>query len=63
MMALPLQSAAAVPAPFSRGVNLTGWLQVDGPQQIPFSRFGRQDLANIKSLGCDVNRLPSICTP
>lgn len=58
MIALPLQTAAAAPAPFSRGVNLTGWLQVDGPRQIPFSRFGRQDLVNIKSLGCDVIRLP-----
>lgn len=58
MLVLPAHAAQAAPAPFSRGVNLTGWLQVDGPQQIHFSRFGWQDLVNIKSLGCDVIRLP-----
>ena len=45
-------------APFSRGVNLTGWFQVDSPQQIQFTRFTKQDIINIKSLGCDVIRLP-----
>ncbi|MBN1362573.1 MAG: glycoside hydrolase family 5 protein [Sedimentisphaerales bacterium] len=45
-------------APFHRGVNLTGWLQAAGPRQIQFTRFTRQDFANIKSLGCDVIRLP-----
>jgi endoglucanase len=45
-------------APFSRGVNLTGWFQVDSPGQIQFTRFTKQDIINIKSLGCDVIRLP-----
>lgn len=45
-------------APFSRGVNLTGWFQVDSPGQIQFTRFTKQDLIDIKSLGCDVIRLP-----
>ena len=45
-------------APFSRGVNLTGWLQQPGPRQIQFNQFTQQDLINIKSLGCDVIRLP-----
>jgi endoglucanase len=44
--------------PFKRGVNLTGWLQASGPRQIQFTRFTRQDIVNIKSLGCDVIRLP-----
>jgi endoglucanase len=44
--------------PFNRGVNLTGWFQADSPGQIQFSRFTRQDIINIKSLGCDVIRLP-----
>ncbi len=44
--------------PFSRGVNLTQWFQVSGPKQIQFTRFTRQDFINIKSLGCDVIRLP-----
>jgi len=39
-------------------VNLTGWFQVDGPGQIQFTKYNKQDLVNIKSLGCDVIRLP-----
>jgi len=45
-------------APFSRGVNLTGWFQTDSPQQIQFTKFTKQDIIDIKSLGCDVIRLP-----
>jgi endoglucanase len=46
-------------APFKRGVNLTGWLQyVSNARQIQFTKFTKQDLINIKSLGCDVIRLP-----
>ena len=45
-------------APFSRGVNLTGWFQVNSPGQIQFTKFTKQDIINIKSLGCDVIRLP-----
>src|SRR3990172_3055362 len=48
----------AAEIPFTRGVNLTGWLQTSSPQQIQFTRFTRQDLVNIKTLGCDVIRLP-----
>ncbi len=44
--------------PFSRGVNLTSWFQVPGAHQIQFTKFTRQDLVNIRSLGCDVIRLP-----
>jgi endoglucanase len=45
-------------APFSRGINLTGWFQVDYPGEIQFKMFTKQDVINIKSLGCDVIRLP-----
>jgi len=45
-------------APFSKGVNLTGWFQVGSPGQIQFTKYTKQDLVNIKSLGCDVIRLP-----
>ncbi|TSA35105.1 MAG: T9SS C-terminal target domain-containing protein [Porphyromonadaceae bacterium] len=45
-------------APFNRGVNLTGWFQTDGVRQIQFNRYSRKDFENIKSLGCDVIRLP-----
>lgn len=44
---------------FKRGVNLTGWFQyVSNARQIQFTKFTKQDLINIKSLGCDVIRLP-----
>ena len=45
-------------APFSRGINLTGWFQTSGPRAIQFTKFTKKDIANIKSLGCDVIRLP-----
>ena len=37
---------------------MTGWFQVESPGQIQFKKYGQQDLINIKSLGCDVIRLP-----
>ncbi|MDH5398774.1 MAG: glycoside hydrolase family 5 protein, partial [Cyclobacteriaceae bacterium] len=44
--------------PFTRGINLTGWFQKSGVQQIQISRYTKQDFEQIKSLGCDVIRLP-----
>lgn len=44
--------------PFHRGVNLTGWFQAGSPREIQFTKFTRKDLVDIKSLGCDVIRLP-----
>ena len=45
--------------PFKRGVNLTGWFQyISSVRQIQVTKFTKQDLINIKSLGCDVIRLP-----
>jgi endoglucanase len=55
---LLLAGNAFTQAPFSRGVNLSGWFQVDDPGKIQFTKFTRKDIANIKSLGCDVIRLP-----
>jgi endoglucanase len=43
---------------FSKGVNITGWFQTTGTKQIQFSRYSKKDFENIKSLGCDVIRLP-----
>lgn len=43
---------------FNRGVNLTGWFQTSSTQQIQFSKYTKKDFQNIKSLGCDVIRLP-----
>jgi endoglucanase len=44
--------------PFNQGVNLTSWFQAGAPNQIQFTKFTRKDFENIKSLGCDVIRLP-----
>ncbi len=43
---------------FQRGVNITEWFQSSGAHQIQFSKYTRQDLEDISSLGCDVIRLP-----
>ncbi|MCB9014028.1 MAG: cellulase family glycosylhydrolase [Bacteroidales bacterium] len=55
-----LSMSAPLPAqtPFSKGVNLTGWLQTSGIKQVQFTKYTRQDFVNISSLGCDVVRLP-----
>lgn len=45
-------------APFSRGVNLSGWFQEGSAGAIQFTKFTKKDIADIKSLGCDVIRLP-----
>ena len=44
--------------PFHRGVNLSNWFQTGSAGQIQFAKYTRQDFVNIKSLGCDVVRLP-----
>jgi endoglucanase len=43
---------------FNRGVNLTGWFQTDDVKKINFTKYTKLDFINIKSLGCDVIRLP-----
>jgi len=45
-------------ASFHRGINLTGWFQADNARKIQFRKFREKDFADIKSLGCDVIRLP-----
>jgi endoglucanase len=45
-------------APFSRGVNLTSWFQGSSAGSIQFTKFTKKDIADIKSLGCDIIRLP-----
>jgi len=44
--------------PFNRGINLTGWFQASNPQQIQLGKYTLEDFQQIKSLGCDVIRLP-----
>jgi len=43
---------------FTKGVNLTGWFDSNGINQLQFTKYSKQDLKNIKSLGADVIRLP-----
>jgi endoglucanase len=43
---------------FNKGVNLTGWFAAKDARSIPFNKFTKKDFQNIKSLGCDVVRLP-----
>lgn len=45
-------------APFTKGVNLTGWFQVGSAKQIQLTKYTKEDFENIQSLGCDVIRLP-----
>jgi endoglucanase len=44
--------------PFHRGVNLTNWFQSDNARKIQFRKYTKKDFMDIKSLGCDVIRLP-----
>ena len=53
--ALPLFAQSL---PFTKGVNLTNWFQTENAHEIQFKRYTLHDFENIKSLGCDVIRLP-----
>ncbi len=50
--------ASGEDVPFSRGINLTNWFQASGSANIDFTRYTKHDFEQIKSLGCDVIRLP-----
>lgn len=50
--------AKTIPAPFTKGVNFTNWLEYRPAEEINPDFFTRQDFVNAKSLGCDVIRLP-----
>lgn len=43
---------------FTKGVNVTGWFQSGSAREIQFTMFTKNDFEQIKSLGCDVIRLP-----
>jgi Endoglucanase len=43
---------------FTKGVNLSEWFQAGSARTIPFDKYTKKDLQEIKSLGCDVIRLP-----
>lgn len=48
----------AVSAPFTKGVNFTNWLEFRKVDQVVEDLFDKEDFSNVKSLGCDVVRLP-----
>jgi endoglucanase len=50
--------AEPVDIPFHKGFNLTWIWSNESSDKISFSTYGKEDLENIKSLGCDVIRLP-----
>jgi endoglucanase len=50
--------AAPLSAPFSRGVNFSGWFETNSAQAIPFTKYSEKDFADVRSLGADVIRLP-----
>ena len=43
---------------FSKGVNFSQWFEAATAHEIPFTMYGEQDFADLKSLGADVIRLP-----
>jgi len=53
-LAFQLQAQVA----FNRGLNLTGCFKTSSTNRIQFTKYTKQDFQNIKSLGCDVVRLP-----
>jgi len=50
--------AALRSAPFSKGVNFSGWFESFSAGGIPFTKYAEQDFIDVKSLGVDVIRLP-----
>ncbi len=58
LVSITVTSLSAQEVPFSRGINLTGWFQTGSAQQVQFTRYTKKDFEQIKSLGCDVIRLP-----
>jgi endoglucanase len=54
----PFLPCNAADVPFHSGINLSNWFQVSGVQDIEFSKYTKQDFEQIRSLGCDVIRLP-----
>ncbi|MBK6963007.1 MAG: cellulase family glycosylhydrolase [Bacteroidales bacterium] len=55
---LLIMQVSTAQLPFHRGINLTGWFQASDAGYIQFRKFTFKDFTEIKSLGCDVIRLP-----
>jgi len=48
----------AVPAPFTKGINFTNWLEYKRAELIDPDYYTKRDFENAKKLGCDCIRLP-----
>ena len=55
---LMVRPAILAQTPFTKGVNVTNWFQASNIRQVQFTKYTKKDFINIKSLGCDVIRLP-----
>ena len=53
-----MEMIKAVPAPFTKGINFTNWLEYRRAEEIVPDFYTRQDFIDVKGLGCDVVRLP-----
>ena len=53
-----MERKKAISAPFTKGVNFTNWLEYRTAEEIDAGFFTKKDFENVKSLGCDVVRLP-----
>ncbi|MBK8946470.1 MAG: cellulase family glycosylhydrolase [Ignavibacteriae bacterium] len=43
---------------FTKGANLTNWFQTQNIYEINFSKFTKDDFFYLKSIGCDIIRIP-----
>lgn len=61
-----MEKRKVIPAPFTKGVNFTNWLEYRPAEEVNENYIVREDFVNAKKLGCDVIRLPihfeKLCT-
>ena len=53
-----METRKPIPAPFTKGVNFTTWLEYRPADEINAEYIVRKDFVNARKLGCDVIRLP-----
>lgn len=53
-----MEKRKPIPAPFTKGVNFTNWLEYRPAEEIDADYMTEQDFKNAAKLGCDVIRLP-----
>ena len=53
-----MEKRRPIPAPITKGVNFTNWLEYRPAEEIDADYMTEQDFKNAAKLGCDVIRLP-----